>query len=358
MAAQFDFLIFAVTHSDDECLSWLKKAQLQTGFPNLSSFLFCCVVNGRFKSLQYLLNQLTQNPFKQISNTCDNGVTKSLILSMSQRKKFIDTGTGQLESAVITQTLRCFDQNPTAASIATHVCQVVKNSAYKMLSHCILDYLLFDCSTYKSSIHLTDVMGAVWLNNDQNDKAALYSMYCMQSYYASQPIVAKTGNNKGYGWYDNHINYDFQMQCNDENTFNGIKQKLENGIKTYKVLLDQYPSMQFVTIFCRQLPHLYGESLFHQTYIKPLIQRESQIKEYDFTNDCQQLFDDLFDIYAGSTHIEDYTYDQNRHNKVINVENVQKFICSCGIRYSIYSSCFVSVNLTNPLKYLSLYLCY
>ena len=349
-----DFSTYAATHCDEECLDWLKEAKSRKHLiQNLAPFLFCCIVHGRFGSLQYLINQLTQQAYSSEQELTDdttsstdysNTIMKIPIISVKRRKEFVDAVPGSLHRKLQYVV-------PSCTSIAAHYTQVVKNSALKMVSHCMLDYLLFDCSTYKSSMCLTESTGSSWFSRfNRNAKGRFY----MQSYYipdllygytddsdGDHDINALDGVNDGK-WYSNYMVYDFRLHCKDDKEFVIIMQQLEHGIKIYKQLLDKYPSMQFITTFCRELPHLYGQSLLNQTYIKPLVKKkdifvnanvkdyEFNVEEYEFTDNCNDLFSDLFDKYAdlGKNDTETLTSKQE-----MTVEQARKFMFSCGARY-------------------------
>lgn len=344
MSYLIDFLAYTVSHSDDECLNWLKEAKLQQFYT--SSSLFCCIVNGRFNSFHYLLEQTQSVDDTICDHTYDSTISTLSAISMKQRKEFVSTAA---DKHFITKLfgLREWYMNKDLAttSVACHYVQVVKNSALKMLSHCFIDCLLFDCSTYKSCICLTkpDATIPSWYAHYNN---WAHGRFFMQSYFISNFIKTDIEIDN---WFDNCMNYEFEKDCNDENLFKHIIQQMENGIKMYKKLLDKYPSIQFVTTFCRELPHLYAKSLLNQTYIKPLIEKkdknkqlqshenvEPKLKEYQFTNNCKKLFGELFDKYSHSSKVDNCNFwskgscvDDSNY-RVMNVQEARKFMYSCG----------------------------
>ena len=373
-----DFSTYSATHSDEECLTWLKQKQLRKHLhENVSVLLFCCIVNGRFQSLQYLLNQFpiissehtakNNTNTKMTNNTPNNPIIlSSPIISTTWRTTFLNTADDTIPSGLTRLRTRFMSRDHTTTSIGCHYIQVVRNSGYKMLSHCLLDYLLFDCSRYKSSICLTDDVESSWFDMYQD---CADGRYFMESYYVPKKIEIgeidgiDTSSDIESEWFDSCINYNFEMECKDENNLQDIKKQLEAGIEIYKQLLEKHPSIQFLTTFCRELPHLYGEALLNQSYIKPLIEKKNKCdkndeeeqtilsyESYQFTNDCQRLFEELFDKYA-HLNIDDFVdVDERNIDTIANQEKSSKqmmmsvgdarnYMFSCGGRYVlIYTS--------------------
>ena len=102
------------------------------------------------------------------------------------------------------------------------------------------------------------------------------------------------------GTTNNHefASFDFNIPTGDDDDIkikeDEIEKKkiklLENGIKLYKYMINNYPCLQFLTVFCRELPHLYGKSLIKQLNVYPLIQQAvhvtNQNKDKDKKNGC------------------------------------------------------------------------
>ena len=152
---------------------------------------------------------------------------------------------------------------------------------------------------------------------------------------------------------------DYNIDYKDENVFKDVMKQLEAGISVYKKMLDQYPCMQFLTTFCRELPHLYGQSLLNQTYIKPLVCNKKNITNtfdadgepvcelYQLTQAAKEIFSQIFDNYAKTTiktemknSDDDKKVNVDNHTlyeKVMSLEDFTNYIYSCALRYVLYT---------------------
>ena len=345
--------------NDDNCLHvlqlYFKSFQLNPLERDYNFELLCfsCIVNGAFKSLRFLLNQCKLKSVTKADFQIDffsHLINKSSLISPHKRQELCSyVGLEALENSTY------YDSFP----ISLHLSHVSKNSNMKMLSHCILDYILFDCSNYCKYICMTLEKTSSWYRYYKlcaSDRWIMRSYYVnrhrwslsllkMEQYDDDQVIAgAMSIAANQYDKKTKKMNYD--IDYDDKDTFNDITKHIECGIDIYKQLLDEYPSIQFITTFCRELPHFYAQSLLEQTYIKPLVEKQSGTTDndtsdinasdepvfemYELSQDCQKMFGELFDQYAKTKIKMDNGNNEKQEITVMSIKDFTEYVYSCG----------------------------
>lgn len=282
--------------------------------------LFCCIMSNNSNSFEYLFNKYKYQIINIIPH--EQVITKSIPL-LQRQNIYADQFKDLLDPKLMAK---------------------FNNSCVKLLSHCIIDLILFDCSYIVSTLQTTDEMGNI----------NPLKQYPVLSYYTGNKVA-------GIGLETIQI--------------------VEKWIGLYKQVIIANPSVQFCTTFCRELPHLYAESLLKQTIISPLVEKidndnendhdngsdsdddEAEEKEffgglsfhsYRLSKEAKELFGNLYDIYAktswdqvlkdfndtevrmiGGMETRKFLEKLNPEKKpfVMSIEDFRDYILSCGAGY-------------------------
>ena len=173
----------------------------------------------------------------------------------------------------------------------------------------------------------------------------------------------------------------------NDNGNNITMQELQYGINLYKNLIDKYPCIQFLTTYCRELPHLYANSLLKQLNQHPLIveisnndkngknsndndidiksvsneigdsnenklnnddnglnpntkcifnekEERYELIEYELSLQCKHILTKIFNLYANNV------YEQDSNNiKIMTSNDFTNYMIACGGGYVDHKLC-------------------
>ena len=129
---------------------------------------------------------------------------------------------------------------------------------------------------------------------------------------------------------DNSIATDFSQQLQ---LFEPITlDQLQYGIKLYKKLIKQNPSLMFLTTFCYDLPHIYSNNLITQLKLLPLIQNNGN--EIQLSEDALKILSNIYESFAT------FEIKNSKLPRCMSAQDFVEYIKSCWAGYVyIYLIC-------------------
>ena len=192
-------------------------------------------------------------------------------------------------------------------------CKWYKEMNCKMITHCLLDTLLLplDPNLLVKSLGAMVKIGETEINPTQN-RAQFIEYRCS----LKEEIIFKEKIDNLYREYcHNPIIQELEKHYKNYNMIDNLsdnipKENLNYGISLYNKLIDKYPILQFLTSFCRDLPHLYALSLLKQVQTVDLIEQipitiendgNSNLKKWQLTSIGKEIFSSIYDNYASTS---------------------------------------------------------
>ena len=228
-----------------------------------------------------------------------------------------------------------------------------KEMSYKMITHCLLDTLFVvinedDIKQQWEQRTIVSANGTTRVNGWDDFKFANYRCSLKEELIMKLPQQQQQEKNIFSDIYKRYIKNDKILKknpsCNiitDDITI----ENLQYGINVYQRLIDKYPILQFVTSFCRELPHMYASSLLDQIEMIPIWKSASQVKAgegYVVTDQVLNIIRNIYDRFA--THKDERKKNHNDENNendlndlnddgelIMTNTDFQNCIFACGI---------------------------
>ena len=208
-------------------------------------------------------------------------------------------------------------------------CKWYKEMNCKMITHCLLDTLLLPLDP-NLLIKLLPLMVKIdkRMIIPQKNRAKFIKYRCS----IKEEIIFKEKIDNSYRYYCYNLTIaeleKHYKNCKMiDNLSNNIpKENLNYGMSLYNKLIDKYPILQFLTSFCRDLPHLYALSLLKQVQTVNLIEQipiaNRDSERWQLTAIGKEIFSTIYDNYASSVNVD------NNEKLMTNVD-LKDYIGAC-----------------------------